>query len=140
LDQLDLSDELDEYVFEEYCNAVYEMLLLDSPKWADSLIGAAKFETVKFQCELRKRFRERMFCFVEKIMFGEARRQLQRMGAGEMPLLRNYSEDWLPPYDKLRAELICTWLLNERRRKEMGKQPRGRTFYSHLGRTHPTLD
>ncbi len=66
LEQLDMSNELDEYVFEEYCNAVYEVLLLDSPKWADSLVGAAKFKTVKLQFELRRRFRERMFCFVEK--------------------------------------------------------------------------
>jgi hypothetical protein len=37
----------------------------------------------------------------------------------------NYSEDWRPPYDKLRAELISTWLLHEKRRKEMRKLPRG---------------
>jgi hypothetical protein len=61
-----MSNELDEYVFEEYCNAVYEVLLLDSPKWTDSLVGAAKCKTVKLQFELRRRFRERMFCFVEK--------------------------------------------------------------------------
>ncbi len=37
----------------------------------------------------------------------------------------NYSEDWLPPYEELRAELISTWLLHERRRKESGRVPRG---------------
>ncbi len=37
----------------------------------------------------------------------------------------NYSEDWLPPYDKLRRELIATWKQYEIRRKEQGKHPRG---------------
>ena len=36
----------------------------------------------------------------------------------------NYSEDWLPPYDELRTELISTWKLYEKRRKELGKHPR----------------
>ena len=88
LEDLDMEDELDEFKFEEYCNAVYEVLLLESPKWADSLVAAAKFKTVKFQCELRRRFRERLFCFVEKIVFGEARRQLQKRGTDGMPVLR----------------------------------------------------
>jgi hypothetical protein len=245
LEQLDLENEFDEFKFEEYCNVVYEVILLESPKWADSLLGTAKFKTVKFQCELQRRFRERLFCFVEKIVYGEARRQLQKMGVAGMAVMRraffirfgagqpevlkareesnrlgmpnssgeafpplcniedkldeleaerewlidkcpkdkldtyeegkettlvrivirllpkeydaavksvrdlvrfrkagaagtldkisnledvsrmNYSEDWLPPYDELRAELISTWLLNDRRRKQMGKQPRG---------------
>ena len=38
----------------------------------------------------------------------------------------NYSEDWLPPYDELRTELIATWKQYEIRRKEQGKHPRGR--------------
>ncbi len=67
---------------------VYEVLLLESPKWAYSLVGVAKFKPVKFQCELRRRFRERLFCFVEKIVFGEARRQLQKRGVDGMPVLR----------------------------------------------------
>ena len=33
---------------------------------------------------------------------------------------KNYSVDWLPPYKELRTELINTWLLAERRRKEGG--------------------
>ena len=37
----------------------------------------------------------------------------------------NYSEDWLPPYDELRQELVTTWKQYEKRRKEQGKHPRG---------------
>ncbi len=33
----------------------------------------------------------------------------------------NYEDAWLPPYDELRVELINTWRLRERRRKEEGK-------------------
>ncbi len=88
LEQLDLTNEFDEFKFEEYCNAVYEVILLESPKWADSMLGAAKFKTVKFQCELQRRFRERLFCFVEQIVYGEARRQLQKMGVAGMAVMR----------------------------------------------------
>ena len=45
LEQLDLNDELDEFKFEEYCNAVYEVLLIDSPKWGNSLAaGGSKVQ------------------------------------------------------------------------------------------------
>ena len=43
---------------------------------------------------------------------------------------KNYSSDWLPNYDELRAELIAAWRLMERRRKEDGKIQKG---------GHPTL-
>ncbi len=43
---------------------------------------------------------------------------------------KNYSADWLPNYDELRAELIAAWRLMERRRKEDGKSQKG---------GHPTL-
>ena len=244
LDKLDLDDDLDFFRFEEYCNWVYEAVLIDSPKWADSIVGTAKFRTMKFQIEMKGKFRERMFCFIERIVFGEARRQLQKKGAKGMhemrhnffvrfgagqpealtereekyrlgmpnssgeafpPLVnmedkldeleaerewlldmcpkdkvssyeegketflvrliirflpkeydaavkevrslvrfrkageagtmssisnkedvsrRNYSEDWLPPYDELRTELVGTWKQYEKRRKEQGKHPR----------------
>ena len=36
----------------------------------------------------------------------------------------NYSEDWLPPYDELRTELVGTWKQYEKIQKEQGKHPR----------------
>jgi hypothetical protein len=39
--------------------------------------------------EMRRKFRERLFCFVERIVFGEARRQLQKKGVAEMKACRN---------------------------------------------------
>jgi hypothetical protein len=244
LEKLDLQNDEDEFGFEAYCNLVYEVIMIESPKYAESLVGSAKFKTVKFQVDTRRRLREQLFCYVEMICFGEARRLLKkagvagfneirrkffvRFGAGQpealtereqkyllgMPndsgegfpplvnmedkldqleterewlidmcpkdklatydegkestmvrmiirylpkeydmsvkavrdLVRfrkagaegtmnsitnledvsriNYSEDWLPPYDELRTELIHDWRLYERRRKESGKHPR----------------
>ncbi len=244
LDDLDLDDELDKYKMEEHCELVYQVLLIRSPKYADSLLGTKKFESKKFQMETRARFREKLLCFIESIPFGEARRQLQKRGIGTMSTMRehfftrfgadqpevlkereriylegmpdssgvafsprcniedkldaleaereylldmcpknkqasydegkestlvrivlrtipgeydmavksvhdmvrfrkagesgalakitnlqdnsrkNYSEDWLPPYEELRAELINAWHLFERRRKEAGKTVR----------------
>ena len=44
----------------------------------------------------------------------------------------NYDDEWLPPYDELRVELVNSYQLQERRRKELGK-----TIRKHPG--HPTL-
>ncbi len=74
LDKLELQDDLDTFKFEEYCNQVYEAILIDSPKWAESLVGTQKFKTLKFQVEMKSKFQERMFYFIERIVFGEARR------------------------------------------------------------------
>jgi len=38
---------------------------------------------------------------------------------------KNYSVDWLPPYNELRVELIASYRLMERRRKEDGKSQKG---------------
>ncbi len=89
LGKLDLDDESGLFTFKAYCNQVYEAVQIDSPKWAESLVALPKFETCKFQMEMRRKFRERMFCFVERIVFGEARRQLQKKGVREMHLCRS---------------------------------------------------
>ncbi len=57
LNELDLNDELDKFKMEEHCDLVCQVLLISSPKYADSLVGTAnKFETRKFQLETRARF------------------------------------------------------------------------------------
>ncbi len=38
---------------------------------------------------------------------------------------KNYSVEWLPPYNELRVELINTYRLAERRRKEEEKNQKG---------------
>ena len=90
LNELDLEDELDKFKMEEHCDLVHQVLLISSPKYADSLVGTAKFETRKFQLETRARFREKLFCFIETITFGEARRQLQRRGIALMSTMREH--------------------------------------------------
>ena len=76
LDKLNLEDDLD-------------LILIDSPKWAESLVGTPRFKTLKFQTEMKSKFREMMFCFIERIVFGEARRQLQKKGAKDMHVMRH---------------------------------------------------
>jgi hypothetical protein len=44
LNEFDLSDELDKFKMEEHCDLVYQVLLISSPKYADSLVGTAKLE------------------------------------------------------------------------------------------------
>ena len=39
LNALDLEDELDKFKMEEHCDLVYQVLLISSPKYADSLVG-----------------------------------------------------------------------------------------------------
>ena len=67
--------------------------------------------------------------------------KLRKYGAmGDMTLITNkedntrtnYDDEWLPPYDELRIELVNSYQLQERRRKELGKQIR-----KHPG--HPVL-
>ena len=89
MEKLDLNEDLDLYTFEECCNQMYEALLIDTPKWAESLVAQPRFKTLRFQSEMRAKFRERMFCFIERIVFGEARRQLQKKGSKGMPLMRH---------------------------------------------------
>jgi hypothetical protein len=90
LDALDLDDELDKFKMEEHCDLVYQVLLISSPKYADSLVGTKKFETRKFQHDTRARLREKLFCFIETITFAEARRQLQRRGIALMSTMREH--------------------------------------------------
>ena len=58
---LDLTDDLDFYVFEEHCEAVYDVLCYASPKNADTLYRTPKFCTVKWQLENRQRQYEKLF-------------------------------------------------------------------------------
>jgi hypothetical protein len=76
LEKVDLDDPESEFNFESYCNLVYEVIMIESPKYAES----AKFKTVKFQVDTRRRLREQLFCYVEMICFGEARRLLKKAG------------------------------------------------------------
>ncbi len=57
--------------------------------YTDSLVVSPKFKTVKFQIERRGQFRERMFCYDESIVFGVARRLLQKGGGSGFHLIRH---------------------------------------------------
>lgn len=80
INSLDLSEDLDYYVFHEHCEFVYDMLCLDSAKNADTLYHSAKFWTMKWQSENRQRQYEKLFCYLETICEGEAERQLHAQG------------------------------------------------------------
>jgi hypothetical protein len=71
---LDLTEDLDYFVFEEHCEFVYDVLGHESAKHADTLYSSAKFWTVKWQLENRQRQYEKLFCYLETICDGEAER------------------------------------------------------------------
>jgi hypothetical protein len=91
LNTLDLDEDLDKYNFDEHCQMMYDVIFHESPKYADSLLGTKRFESIKFQVDLRQRLRERMFCELETLYSGEASRQLQKRGVGQMPTMREFS-------------------------------------------------
>ncbi len=53
LKELDLTDELDQYKFEEHCSMVNDVIACDSPKYASTLLKDKRFQTVKWQIDCR---------------------------------------------------------------------------------------
>ena len=90
---LDLKDDLDNYGFENYCEWMFDILSLESPRYAAELWKSDRFWTKKWQLEQRQRQREKLFCYLEKLTTGEARRQLVKRGVGQMPTMRKYFFD-----------------------------------------------
>ena len=90
LKDLDLTDDLDVYRFEEHCALVNDVISHESPKYADTLLNDKRFKTEQWQANCRMRFREKMFCFLESICKGEAGRQLQKRGANQMATMREF--------------------------------------------------
>ena len=91
--ELNLNDELDAYTFEAFCEQMYDILSLESPKYASELFQSERFWTKKWQMENRQRQREKMFCYLEEITSGEAARQLLKRGVGHMPTMRKFFFD-----------------------------------------------
>ncbi len=85
---LNLHEELDAYTFEAFCEQMFDILSLESPKYAAELFNSARFWTKKWQMENRQRQREKLFCYLEEITSGEAARQLLKRGVGQMPTMR----------------------------------------------------
>jgi hypothetical protein len=90
LRDLVLSDDLDKYKFDAHCALVNDVIAHESPEYANSLLRDSRFSTLKWQVDCRSRFREKLFCFLETITKGEAYRQLQKRGVGQMPTMREY--------------------------------------------------
>ena len=80
LNKIDLNDELDQFDFEMHCTMVYDVMCYDSAKYADGLFDTHRFWTIQFQIQARQRFRERMYCYLESIVKGEAARQIKKQG------------------------------------------------------------
>jgi hypothetical protein len=93
LGSLNLNDDLDRYGFETYCEWMFDILSLDSPKYTAELWRSERFWTKKWQLEQRQRQREKMYCYLEKITTGEAKRQLIKRGVGHMSTMRRYYFD-----------------------------------------------
>jgi hypothetical protein len=72
---------------------MFDILSLESPRYAAELWKSDRFWTKKWQLEQRQRQREKLFCYLEKVTTGEAKRQLVKRGVGQMPTMRKYFFD-----------------------------------------------
>ena len=90
ISKLDLKDELDYFEYEMHCTLVYDVLCYDSAKYADGLFDTQRFWTVQYQLQTRQRFRERMYCYLETIVKGEAARQVKKLGVRKMAGMRDF--------------------------------------------------
>ncbi len=85
LNKLDPNDELDHFEYEMHCTMVYDVLCYESAKYADGLFETNRFWTVQFQLQTRQRLREKMYCYIETIVKGEAARQVKKTGVKQWP-------------------------------------------------------
>jgi hypothetical protein len=90
LKELDVTDELDLYKFEEHCSLVNDVIACESPKYASTLLKDKRFQTVKWQIDCRYRFREKLFCYLETLCTEEASRQLVKRGVNQMSTMRDF--------------------------------------------------
>ncbi len=90
LSALDLSDELDQYKFDEHCSLVNDVISCESPKYATSLLKDKRFLTLKWQIDCRYRFRDKVFCHLETLCSEEAGRQLTKREVGQMTTMREF--------------------------------------------------
>jgi DNA-binding ferritin-like protein (Dps family) len=90
LTKLDLKDELEMFEYNMHCTMVYDVLGYDSAKYADGLFETTRFWTLEYQLQTRQRFREKMFCYLETIVKGEAARQIKKQGVRRMAKMRKF--------------------------------------------------
>ena len=90
INKLDLDDEVDNFEYELHCTMVYDVLCYESAKYADGLFETNRFWTVQFQLQTRQRLREKMYCYIETIVKGEAARQVKKLGVKAMATLRDH--------------------------------------------------
>ncbi len=72
IDQIDFEDDSDLDKFEKYGCKVYEMMSIDSFKWAESLVGSLKEKAWSFQRDLNNKYREWTFCLLHKMVYDHA--------------------------------------------------------------------
>jgi hypothetical protein len=90
LTKLDLKDELEAFEYNMHCTMVYDVLGYDSAKYADGLFETTRFWSLEYQLQTRQRFREKMFCYLETIVKGEAARQIKKQGVRRMAKMRKF--------------------------------------------------
>jgi hypothetical protein len=90
LNKLDLNDDLDNFEWEIHNAMVYDVLCYDSAKYADGLFETQRFWTIQYQLQTRQRLREKMFCFLETVVKGEAARQVKKVGVRSMVTMRDF--------------------------------------------------
>jgi hypothetical protein len=87
--KLDLSDDTDEYEYEQYKSMVRDVLTEKSPKMAEMIIKNKEFKTIKWHLQWRVRQHEKLYLQLKKTTDGEAHRLIHEAGYKNMNGIRN---------------------------------------------------
>ena len=87
--KLDLSDDTDEYEYEQYKSMVRDVLTEKSPKMAEMTIKNKAFKTIKWHLQWRVRQHEKLYLQLKKTTDGEAHRLVNEAGYKNMNGVRN---------------------------------------------------
>ena len=87
--KLDLSDDTDEYEYEQYKSMVRDVLTEKSPKMAEMIIKNKEFKTIKWHLQWRVRQHEKLYLQLKKTTDGEAHRLVHEAGYKDMSGVRN---------------------------------------------------
>ena len=87
--KLDLSDDTDEYEYEQYKSMVRDVLTEKSPKMAEMIIKNKEFKTIKWHLQWRVRQHEKLYLQLKKTTDGEAHRLIHEAGYKNMNGVRN---------------------------------------------------
>jgi hypothetical protein len=82
LQNLDMTDDSDEYTLLSHCNAIYDSIFVKNCRAAETLYKTERFWTVEFQIDWRRTQYGILFVKLQKMCSGEALRQVVELNIG----------------------------------------------------------